>query len=305
MACALVLKKDFKMIARLQRLESVWAGRPPAFLKRQAMGKVVYNPSFLRVEEGWVEVWREAAHWKDDAEAMLMRPSDEEPVALRTLSTFARYRGRIADPKLWQRGDGIWVTFNTGWVRGGNAIYVAQVWPGLTEPLEVRWTEQKKLEKNWGFFENAAGELRSLYGVASGTSVLEPGADGAAWREVFRAPAVPGLAGRSLGSQPVAWKGRWYVTVHRKLKFNGRRAYLGQLWSFAEVAPDEYGDWMRESPHWIHSFRALRGYRENRNRNLFSCVYLSGLAPDGTGGFWVGYGLNDRGAHLAHYRPVT
>ena len=285
----------------MKRHQVRWSEGAPAFLERP--GRVTYNPSFARCANGWVQVWREAAHWSDDAEAMVLRPEDAHPFPLRSSPAFADYSGRIADPKLWQRNEEIWVTFNTGWVVEGNAIFVAQVWPQITAPEEVLCTGQTPIEKNWGFFQNAAGEPRILYRVAPAPTILKPGP--VIWEVNQRAPFVAGLSRLSLGSQPVAWAGRWYFTAHRKPHWRGKRMYFGELWSFAEVEPDTFGDFRKESGTLVHSLRALWGHRNNRNRNLISCVYLSGLAPDGEGGFYVGYGVNDREAFLAHVRRVV
>lgn len=264
-----------------EELPRPWSGK----------GGVAINPSFARVAGGMAWAWREAPSWEGPFEAMWQGPGGE-PERMADLFRRFGFGDVVADPKVWRQGDGLAVTFNSGWDRERNRLYVARIWPEVGAPEEVGCPGRQRVEKNWGFFE-ADGRVQVLYGL-SPVPVFMASAGG---EFLPVAEGEPVGAGRTLGSQPVFWGGRWYVMGHRRGWIRGKRWYVAELWSFGRVGSG-WGDVRRESGPWAHSPVGLLGGGRKRNRNLLSCTYCSGLER-ADGGWWVGYGLNDRSAHVA------
>lgn len=254
-------------------------------------GSVVINPSFC----GEVWVWREGASWQGPFEGMWQAPG-VGAMPLRALPAFEGV-DVLADPKLWRWGDGVGVTFNTGWDGGANRLFYAPLYPEAGAPVELKLEGRWPVEKNWGFFEDG-GRVHAFYGWDPEPVFLRE-TDEVGRFERF-GPQAKGTnhKWRSIGTQPVPWEGRWYFMAHRRGRIRRKRWYIGELWSFGRV-PGGFGDLRREGGPWAHSPIGLLGLGAKRNPHLFSCTYFSALERDPEGHWRVGYGVNDRSAHVA------
>jgi hypothetical protein len=213
----------------------------------------------------------------------------------------------VADPKLVELGGRVHVTFNTGYDRVRNELYLMEVSPRLGPPRRCEYAGRTAVEKNWAFFE-AGGRLRALYGLRP-LVVLDAtdDDDGAALRFVPHAtPAASNPAPRhrrrrelTIGTQVVPRGDDLLLVAHEKVHARGRRGYLGR----AVTVRDPLGPTaqVRVSPvRLVHSLAAtLRRPAVRHNPNLLFATYFSGLQVDGDDAY-LGYGVNDLDHSFAH-----
>jgi hypothetical protein len=208
----------------------------------------------------------------------------------------------VADPKLFLYRDCIWCTFNTGYDKGANSIYLFSA-DMLPRPrlYKARLMGRRPVEKNWGFWDNE-GTLSAVYDFNSrqiiklvGEEVnelifefMEEGADQGA----RNSPVITN------GSMPVKFKnGRFLIMLHEKHFIRGARVYLGRLGIFELSRGQMRGG---VCPFlFIHSISALFGESIRLNPNLLSCTYFSGLAFSPDGQLFASYGVNDLDFNIA------
>ncbi len=217
-----------------------------------------------------------------------------ERLSLINLSIHGQQRGisSIADPKLFLGHDQtVWVTFNTGYSKTQNEIYVMQVFPALGVPRKCIYPTRKKVEKNWAFFFEGS-KLFALYAL-NPTVILK--ADEVTGNEIIFSLHQDTSASTdlelSIGTQLISLRdGRFGLIAHRKISIFGKRLYYGVPVMLSKTAQGYRVD--MANLKMAHSFIALFGARKKHNKNLISCTYFSGVCTHGDK-LVLGYGIND------------
>ena len=207
---------------------------------------------------------------------------------------------RFIDPKLARINGEHYVTFNSGYVPGGNDIFVMKVHPELGAPRRVLYRGRQEQERNWAFFSEG-GEVYALYRISPLTILRLGRADSEVWEmeEEFREPGSIGSLPRDLtiGTQLSKQDHRYHFIAHRKLRLLGKKIYLGK-----HCALDLRARRVSSSRYWlVHSLKDLLGSRTRHNTNLLSCTYFSGIQATGER-LSLGYGVNDVRACFSTHR---
>jgi len=197
-----------------------------------------------------------------------------------------------ADPKLFELGGELFLTFNTGWSSIENRLFICQVTPQLGEPLECIYRDRQPVEKNWAFF-GTHEELHALYSLSTGL-ILRGYIDRQRSRidfEAWKYAQAPETARHlSIGTQFLQTDRVMYCIAHKKLSLMGKRMYFGVPLSLDARAAE-----LRivlGNQYLIHSLSSLLGSRVKLNKNLISCTYFSGI-DELEGEIILSYGVND------------
>lgn len=201
---------------------------------------------------------------------------------------------KAADPKLFknEKGDVVWVTFNTGYVATGNELYIMQVFPKLGSPIRCSFPPRKKIEKNWAFYFD--GDV--LMAVYSLTPL-----------KILQAPLKSERNGNisfitayeekskvndslSIGTQLLHTHGGFECIAHKKITLFGKRIYIGIPVRIVK----KRGVFAIECSKIVmfHSIRSLFGAKIKHNKNLISCTYFSGIEGSANK-VRLAYGIND------------
>ncbi|MFC7404656.1 hypothetical protein [Georgenia alba] len=213
----------------------------------------------------------------------------------------------VADPKLFQFSGGVWVTFNTGWSGGRNDIYIMQLRPHLGRPMRCVYDGRRDVEKNWGFFEGAGGQLCAIYELEPLT-VLQfdpPEPDKSSVTATVTSSTPNGSAtAMTIGTQPVALQGGLALVAHQRV---GHRAFRGYFGRPVYIAPnsEDGSRAVTVGPQLLsHNLRTMLGSRPRRNRHLWFATYFSGLdVHDGVA--TLSYGVNDAAAKVRQVPATT
>ncbi|WP_414980495.1 hypothetical protein [Congregibacter sp.] len=200
----------------------------------------------------------------------------------------------VADPKLFEMNDEIWVTFNSGWARSSNSLYLMRVSPTLGHPIEVEYASRQRIEKNWAFFVHA-GRLRAVYSITPFKQLSSDPPNNQSKKIVFNDDPGMTLANHNkplaIGTQAIKIENDLFLIAHEKHSVLQYRAYAGRLVRLRLF--DSRPQILVSERRLIHSYSALLGSFRKHNKNLLSCTYFSGLASLGNGRAVIGYGIND------------
>lgn len=266
-----------------------------------------FNPSIVRLGDDYVVAFRAGLHPGDKPfGAFLILPDTPHGQYIDLTTAFSGSKsGPVCDPKLFRRGEEIWLTFNTGHFEAHNRIFIARVHPDLGTPQEVLVERRNPIEKNWGFFQQA-GQLSAVYAAVPSITLRETldDADGIMRMEHTSSADNPSADPRfSIGPQPQSLgDGRFVTIVHRKKQFFRKRLYVGQV---AVMSPAEEGYDVTLLPDMLaHSGASLLGERPKHNKNLLSCTYFSGLSIENDTAL-ISYGVNDLRAGFAEVTTTS
>lgn len=266
------------------------------FFKKFESYNIKFNPS-IYVDDN-VDIYISRVWNEKNIESILILDNKEI-----NLSSYVKKFDiqRCSDPKIFKFNQEIYITFNNGFVKEGNDLYILKIFPHLGIPKICKYFNRKIIEKNWGFFE-CKGELFCLYNI-SGLKILKLDKESDASLEFvdFYENKKINETNLSIGSQPVIDNNRLYLMAHKKKFFFKRRLYTGRLCSISLKGLDSNCDikdnelFKIEKPIYIDSLSSLLGSREKFNKNLISCTYFSSLIKYNDS-LYVGYGINDRKA---------
>jgi len=198
---------------------------------------------------------------------------------------------RLIDPKITQLNGEFYITFNSGYVPGGNDIFIMRIYPEIGSPRRLIYRNRQKQERNWAFFSER-GNIYALYRINPLTVLKLENITSSTWEMgdgVCKDKVNKNLPrDLSLGTQPFRKNGKFYFMAHKKLYLFRKKIYLGKCCGFdyenMEIEPGKY--W------WIHSLKSLLGSKVKHNTNLQSCTYFSGIQISGDM-ISLGYGVND------------
>jgi hypothetical protein len=272
----------------------------------------IFNPSIASTPGGIAIAFR-AGRWPGDKpfRAFYLPPGSYSDAPIDLTKAFeSRDIAVVSDPKLASLGNELWVTFNTGHFEKPNRVFVARLYPEVSDPYELVLPERQTIEKNWALFL-ADGALHAVYSVRPLVILRVLNAPAARQitfeRVQFDGRSEPPSERESLtlGSQLAALdsSGREFAAiVHQKFHWGKRRAYLGLPARIRRVG-DVYNVIVGRS-YLAHSPRALFGDSIRHNPNLLSCTYFSGLVVVNDRAL-IGYGINDVSAGFADVPAQT
>ncbi len=256
----------------------------------------IFNPSLLCLGDHLLIAFRaiDKAFHAGIQSYLVVFTENFERLSLINLTIHGQEHGisSTADPKLFLGPDHtVWVTFNTGYSKTQNEIYVMPVFPQLEAPKKCVYSERQKVEKNWAFFFEDQ-KLFALYSL-NPTIVLK--AHEPSGREIIFSLHSQNSVGQhtnlSIGTPLIKLReGEFGLIAHRKIGVFGKRLYYGVP---TKVSKIENGYQTSTSNlKMAHDFSSLFGARTKHNKNLISCTYFSGICMH-EDELLLGYGIND------------
>lgn len=256
----------------------------------------IFNPSLRYMGDKLIVAFRaiDKTHQAIIQSYVAIFTTDFQRISLVNLTMHAKQYGipKAADPKLFREDDeSIWVTFNTGYSKTQNEIYIMKLFPQLETPRKCTYPDRQKVEKNWAFFFEG-GRLFALYSL-NPTVILK--ATTRSEREISFTVAHQGKTSTapklSIGTPLITLcEGQFGLIAHRKIGIFGKRMYFGVPIKLSKTTS---GYRVEISTKKIaHNLSSLFGSRKKHNRNLISCTYFSGAVSRGDE-VLLGYGIND------------
>lgn len=278
-----------------KKYQNDYTDRLKAILKDTGLSNI-FNPSLLHFGDNLIMTFRaidDVNHGRIES-FLLVIEDGFEGMSLVNLTIHAQQHGIpiAADPKLFLEHDkAIWLTFNTGYSKIGNDIYVMRVFPQLEAPMKCIYPTRKKIEKNWAFFFEE-DNLFALYSV-NPTVILRasnPSETDVAFSLHHHKHTSTDLK-LTIGTQVFSLgDDELGLIAHRKITFLGKRLYYGVP---VKISKSGQGYQVNVCNVKIaHNFISLFGARKKHNKNLISCTYFSGVCSRGEE-VLLGYGIND------------
>lgn len=245
----------------------------------------VFNPSFNISDKSGVVSFRAISEDKMSSFVLI------NSFLLNISEAWASRLGckQLIDPKVFNANGGVYVTFNSGYVKGGNDIYVMKVSPSFEVPKKVVYKDRKDQERNWAFF-SVGGDIFALYWANPAIVLKLEKVTDSTWEffDCNLGPPTENPVDITLGTQLEEIEGKHYFVGHKKLVRNGKKIYLGKLGLF-----DFNANTVSYEDQWLaHSIDSLYGAEPKTNKNLFSCTYFSGI-QNIKNELVLGYGIND------------
>lgn len=274
----------------------------------------VFNPSFGMLGEQMLFAYRAIPETGIDIRSYVaVREEPGAGFAVTDLTAIGEDQGlvRVADPKVVDAGDALYVTFNTGFsAESDNDLFLVQVLPRLGAfQRVVADFDRQRVEKNWAFILGGEGTPRAIYQLHPYREVhLSAGELGSTDDLHFslRRPlsaSSKAAANLSIGTQLIGdGAGGHLLIAHEKWSVRGKRSYFGRAVRVKGTGGDEIQVDVG-SRRLIHRWRDALPRRTAHNRNLLSATYFSGLLHDGDEVI-VGYGVNDATCSIARMKAT-
>jgi hypothetical protein len=249
----------------------------------------IFNPSWAHTNELDFFCYRCHDQAKDTLDSILLIISGDE---IKRINLSQGVNHKVADPKFFWKQDSLWITYNTGYSKNQNELYVQQVHPDLGKPKLVKYNGRTNLEKNWGFFA-FQDTLLAVYSLNPLIILKLDQQTENDWVMLpyYEAPVDKSLGKLSIGTQPYLHQDNYYLIAHRKIRFGPKRLYYGMPIRIY----NNNTEWRLElfPKKLIHSYKALLGSSQKLNKNLISCTYFSGLTIEDNQAR-LSYGINDQ-----------
>ncbi|KZL15863.1 hypothetical protein PsAD2_03508 [Pseudovibrio axinellae] len=265
----------------------------------------IFNPSVL-LQGGCIYIAFRAMSAQTstiDAFYTVLCSKTLKPLVSRNLSRYFLEAGlsKVADPKLFLFNQRVFVTFNSGYSKENNSLYLADLDSKDLVAKEIIYDARNRVEKNWAFFASH-GELFALYSINPLTVLRNVGPvdkKQLVFEKVFEKQHgdIPDF---SIGTQLVELRnGRHLFVAHQKTQIGKKRLYWGVPCLFERSGSDFS---LQRSPvKLFHSVKSLMGEKTKHNKNLLSCTYFSGASVQGDE-LILSYGINDLDYGLAKIR---
>ena len=257
----------------------------------------IFNPCYLETSKMVYVAFRAIQKFNPSQSIdgyLLEYSKNEESFRLRNLSEIGRQFSiyKVSDPKLSKLNGALWITFNTGWQKINNKLYLWNISCLDKPPLECMYADRQRIEKNWAYFV-LNGKIKVLYAVdrfsIHNVDFSDQFATLSDELDCSRKTNLK-LKNYSIGSQIVNINRWYYLILHKKLFFGQKRLYLGRLARFS-ISGEKF-QFQLANKFIFHSVQSLFGARNKPNGNLISCSYFSGLTIDKEE-FIISYGIND------------
>ncbi len=261
-------------------------------LLRPYSSRNCFNPSILFLEAETLIAFRAFGTERTKPFAAYLFSTAGAETALLDLSEAMKEFGiaNVSDPKLFALGDEAWLTFNTGYSKTQNNLYILKVRPTVETPRECTVAGRQKVEKNWAFFEDR-GSLKALYSIDPLVilDVKEGPNQEYRFEKSFEAEPL-WRQSLTIGTPLVKCEDGFKFIAHRKIQFLGKRLYFG-VPGMLRIMDGSYRIDL-SSKRLIHDHPSLLGSWRKHNPNLISCTYFSGIAHTESE-IILSYGIND------------
>jgi len=232
----------------------------PASWRHLADGLEVwcFNPTLLKINKGWVFVYRIVLTDQRRRIAACLLDDDQEiiegsQVALSDHIRFpqaANFSERsttwFADPRIYAVGDSLVVHFNTGWHMPRNHQFIVKIDPETLLPLElareIKLVEPRQnLEKNWVFLDKELDLL--VYSPDPHRTAKKVGEDEfslyySLHEELETGAVLRTRSGQLRGGAPPVRRGDFYYSFcHMILDVEGSIEYQASLYRFHAKPP--------------------------------------------------------------------
>lgn len=279
------------MFESIKNCSSDFTRRCGSYLK-PFVSRNCFNPSILLTGDETLIAFRAFGETRTKPFRAYLFSTDGHASSVLDLSEAMEKFGitNVADPKLFSIGGEAWLTFNTGYSKTMNRLYILKVRPSLEEPRECTVENRQKVEKNWAFFEDQGG-LRALYSIDP-LVILDVNRgvnDELHFQKCFEAKRQQRRP-LTIGTPMMPCDDGYLFIAHRKVQFLGKRLYFG-VPARLRIADGSYRMDLG-AKRLIHDRRSLFGSWRKHNPNLISCTYFSGIARNGDDVI-LSYGIND------------
>ena len=254
--------------------------------------RYVFNPSFYCDDNVKIFAFRAIPACNDyNVSFVSIEDKDGQSVKNISIDLFKELGGvRLIDPKVVKINEEFYVTFNSGWAREGNDIFIMKVYPQIESPKRLIYKNRQAQERNWAFFSEGS-EIYALYWINPLKILKVKNISHASW-EMEDHYCEKGDSNFSndltIGTQLFEHKDKYYFIAHKKFYFLRKKIYIGKFCTLnfnkKKIITGKY--WL------AHSLRSLFGSSIKYNTNLFSCTYFSGLQVS-SDSIKIGYGVND------------
>lgn len=228
-----------------------------------------------------------------DAYLLIIVNDTENQQLINLTEILSKYAAPVADPKLLILEDNIWVTFNTGWSKDFNEIYLSQITPCIQPPKRCVYHNRQQIEKNWSFFMRG-DKLLALYMLENAqflSADLHQYSDKIVFSDCsILSSRLPDLKHYSQGTQVLNYQHQYYLVAHRKFYRKEKALYIGRMVKFS--LEGKRVEFALSRKYIFHSLKSLMGAKKKHNDNLISCSYFSGLSMRDDE-ILLAYGVND------------
>lgn len=261
--------------------------------------KNIFNPSFVTKSARTIIAFRAINPEINKINSYIATFGQQEQlIDLMNLSNYVEQFNisNASDPKIFLEGDAnIWITFNTGYSKDYNNIYILKFYPEVGQPICCDYEKRQRVEKNWAFFFED-NKILALYSITP-LIVLEAfwpctESNVCEFRERMVVSENQPKTSLSIGTQLIPTEKGYVFIAHRKITFFSKRMYYGIP---VILQKDDIGYHLsvQKKMRLIHSMASLLGSKIKHNKNLLSCTYFSGISPVADNHLVVGYGIND------------
>lgn len=289
---------------------------PETWQKFAVKGPVrAFNPGLLRDRDGWIFAYRIVA---DDGLRRIAICRLDQALGViggsqLALTDLVRFRpGAVypeiatrwfADPRLYRLGGRLFIYWNSGWHEPHNCQFLQELDAVTLRPIAhprelLLRGERRKLEKNWTFFEPAAGRFHAIYSITP-HRVLEFSLAGdgdivgeetalTEWSIEGYPANHGGLRG---GSPPVLADGAWWSFCHSVHDGADGYRYAPAAYAFSAQAPFAPVARPKAPLNLGGGFGAKRTYAK-LNAAVGEVIYPCGAERDGAR-WLVSHGIND------------
>jgi hypothetical protein len=116
----------------------------------------IFNPDFFCSEQVNILSFRAIPAGSDRLTSYVM-VEDDTGISIKNISADLSEKlnvPRLIDPKITRLNDEFYVTFNSGYVPGGNDIFIMRFYPEMGNPRQLIYKNRQEQERNWAFFRN-------------------------------------------------------------------------------------------------------------------------------------------------------
>lgn len=272
---------------------------PDTLQRKLDLYQYAFNPSILKNEDRFYLAIRLFDDEKKSivAKLFMWRTSDDhQEIDLSGYFYSKAGINKVADPKLFLLDGKTHLTFNDGYMEGGeNSIVLASITENVIDDYwRCAFKDRQRLEKNWAFFLKN-DTLHVLYGLDPLKILKEVHSTGSMKQfEVIHVDEKTAYPNHTIGT-PLVHNGHSFLFMgHQKFYRKGKRVYMGKAFSLS--ISDDYQLKMQKTK-FIHSLRSLLGVKKKFNKNLISCTYFSGIYLEGNRAI-IGYGINDTSLNI-------
>jgi len=255
--------------------------------------RYVFNPSFYCDDDVKIFAFRAiSAHNDYNLSFVSIEDKTGQTVKNISIDLYKELNGvRLIDPKVVKINKEFYITFNSGWIRRGNDIFIMRIYPEIEPPKKLIYKNRQNQERNWSFFSEG-GEIYVLYWINPLKILKVKNTSSTSWEmEDYYCEAKKNNSfsnDLTIGTQLSKLENKYYFIGHKKLYFLRKKIYIGK---FCEL--DFNRKKINSGKYWlVHSLKSVLGSTTKDNKNLFSCTYFSGIQVS-KDSVKLGYGVND------------